>query len=49
MFGKARRSAVARAGARFCDSCAEVSTSAQRVERRYERVRTNASTMIGHR
>lgn len=49
MFGKARRSAAARAGVRFCDSCAEVSTSVQRVERRYDRARTSAYTLIGPR
>ncbi|WP_200207782.1 hypothetical protein [Micromonospora coerulea] len=49
MFDKARRSAAAKAGARFCDSCAEVSTSAQRVERRYDRARTSAYTLIGPR
>ncbi|MCM0674833.1 hypothetical protein NCC78_09035 [Micromonospora phytophila] len=49
MFGKARRSAAALAGVRFCDSCAEVSTSAQRVQRRYEGARTSAYTLIGPR
>lgn len=49
MFGKARRPAAARAGVRFCDSCAEVSTSAQRVERRYDHARTSAYTLIGPR
>ncbi|SIM56668.1 hypothetical protein [Micromonospora cremea] len=49
MFGKSRRPAAAQVGVRFCDSCAEVSTSAQRVERRYESARTSAYTLIGRR
>ncbi|MBG6068172.1 hypothetical protein [Micromonospora ureilytica] len=49
MFGAARRSAQARAGARFCDSCARVSTSAQRAQRRYDQVRDTAYALIGVR
>lgn len=36
-----RRRAVD-AGVRFCDGCAEVTTAAQRAERRLERARTRA-------
>ncbi|MBQ1019466.1 hypothetical protein KBX71_16560 [Micromonospora sp. D93] len=46
MFGAARRSAQARAGARFCDSCARVSTAAQR---RYDQVRDTAYALVGVR
>lgn len=49
MFGKVRRSSVAREGVRFCDSCAEVSTAAQRAQRRYERAHTTAYILISPR
>ncbi|MCX4385789.1 hypothetical protein OG777_02440 [Micromonospora peucetia] len=49
MFGRARRSAAARAGVRFCDSCAEVSTAAQRMQRRYDRARTSVYTLMSLR
>ncbi|MEV5692529.1 hypothetical protein [Micromonospora globbae] len=49
MFGKARRSSAAPAGVVFCDSCAEVSTAAQRAQRRYERARTTVYTLISPR
>ncbi|MFI7491752.1 hypothetical protein ACIBXA_25575 [Micromonospora echinaurantiaca] len=49
MFGKARRWVVARAGVRFCDSCAQVSTANQRAERRYDRVRTSVHTLTSPR
>lgn len=31
-------------GVRFCDSCAEVTTAAQRAERRYERGQASVGT-----
>lgn len=49
MFGKARRSSAAPAGVLFCDSCAEVSTPAQRTQRRYEHVRTTVYTLVSPR
>lgn len=49
MFGTARRSAQAQAGARFCDSCARVSTAAQRAQRHYDQVRDTAYALIGAR
>lgn len=49
MFGTARRTAKAQAGARFCDSCARVSTAAQRAQRRFDQVRDNAYALIGTR
>ncbi|MFG2104560.1 hypothetical protein ACGFJ5_28615 [Micromonospora echinaurantiaca] len=49
MFGKARRSVMAQAGVRFCDSCAQVSTANQRAERRYDRVRAGVHTLISPR
>lgn len=49
MFGKAQRLVAARAGVRFCDSCAQVSTANQRAERRYDRVRTSVHTLTSPR
>ncbi|MGS2618264.1 hypothetical protein ACVCAH_27615 [Micromonospora sp. LZ34] len=49
MFGKARRSTSAGTGVRFCDSCAQVSTAAQRAERRYDSVRAAVHTLISPR
>jgi hypothetical protein len=48
MFGKALRS-PAHAEVRFCDSCAEVSTAAERARRRYEDARTAAQALVGPR
>ncbi|MFI6263211.1 hypothetical protein [Micromonospora sp. NPDC051006] len=49
MFGKTRRSAAARAGVRFCDSCAQVSTATQRAQQRFESARTTAYTLASYR
>ncbi|MER7333945.1 MULTISPECIES: hypothetical protein [unclassified Micromonospora] len=49
MFGSTRRSSALRAGVRFCDSCAQVSTAAERAQRRYDRARTTVYTLISHR
>lgn len=49
MFGKARRSASAGTGVRFCDSCARVSTAIQRAERRYDSLRATVHTLISPR
>ncbi|MEV4199652.1 hypothetical protein [Micromonospora globbae] len=49
MFNSIRRPRTSLAGVRFCDSCAEVSTPAQRAERRHETVRTTAHTLISPR
>ncbi|MEU4366650.1 hypothetical protein [Micromonospora chersina] len=46
MFGFTRRSRTPLPGVRFCDSCAQVSTAAQRAERRLDRARTTAYTLI---
>ncbi|MDG6108759.1 hypothetical protein Daura_30660 [Dactylosporangium aurantiacum] len=48
MFRLPRRSA-APAGVRFCDGCAEVSTAAQRAQRRVERTRTALAALAGPR
>lgn len=49
MFGFTRRSSALRAGVRFCDSCAQVSTADQRAQRRYDRARTAVYTLISPR
>ncbi|MGW4498246.1 hypothetical protein ACWENR_06460 [Micromonospora sp. NPDC004336] len=49
MFGKTRRSSTAPEEVLFCDSCAEVSTPAQRTQRRYEQARTTVYTLISPR
>lgn len=49
MFGSTRRSSALRAGVRFCDSCAQVSTAAERAQRHYDRARTTAYTLISPR
>ncbi|MFJ8579341.1 hypothetical protein [Micromonospora sp. NPDC093277] len=46
MFGSIRRPRTSLTGVRFCDSCAQVSTPAQRAERRLDRARTTAYTLI---
>ncbi|MEK8110489.1 hypothetical protein NKG94_51520 [Micromonospora sp. M12] len=43
----ARRSAPPAAGVRFCDSCARVSTTEQRAQRRYDATRTLAYAAYG--
>ena len=48
MFRFPRRSA-APAGVQFCDSCAEVSTTAERAQRRVERVRADLAALAGPR
>ena len=48
MFRFTRRSAVP-AGVRFCDSCAEVSTTAERARRRLDRTRAELIAMTGPR
>ncbi|WP_405428995.1 hypothetical protein [Micromonospora sp. NBC_00617] len=45
----ARRSAPPAAGVRFCDSCARVTTSEQRAQRRYDATRIVAYTAYGPR
>ncbi|GAB3178025.1 hypothetical protein FHX75_11209 [Micromonospora palomenae] len=42
MFGFMRRPKSPAAGVRFCDSCAEVTTTEQRAQRRYDAARTAA-------
>jgi hypothetical protein len=49
MFGSTRRSRTPLPGVRFCDSCARVSTPAQRAERRYDITRTTVYTLISPR
>ncbi|MFU8875442.1 hypothetical protein [Micromonospora sp. SL4-19] len=49
MFGSIRRPRTSLAGVRFCDSCAQVSTHALRAERRLDRVRATAYTLISPR
>ena len=44
----ARRSA-AHSGVRFCDSCAEVSTAAERARRRIDRTRADVAALAGPR
>jgi hypothetical protein len=46
MFGSTRRRPTPVAGVRFCDSCARVSTAAERAERRYDRARTTGYPLI---
>jgi hypothetical protein len=43
-----RRSAP-QPGLRFCDSCAEVSTTAERARRRFERTRAELTAVTGPR
>ncbi|MFR9775746.1 hypothetical protein ACL02O_06760 [Micromonospora sp. MS34] len=45
MFGTTRRRSTPLAGVRFCDSCAQVSTPAQRAGRRYDRARSTVYTL----
>ncbi|SCL35065.1 hypothetical protein GA0070624_5159 [Micromonospora rhizosphaerae] len=49
MFGFTRRPRTPLPGVRFCDSCAQVSTAAQRAERRLDRARTTAYTLTSPR
>ncbi|MEV4465162.1 hypothetical protein AB0J51_16245 [Micromonospora echinofusca] len=49
MFGSMRRRPTPLAGVRFCDSCARVSTAAERAERRYDRARTTVYTLTSPR
>ncbi|MEV4483139.1 hypothetical protein [Micromonospora coxensis] len=49
MFGSTRRSSALRAGVRFCDSCAQISTVDQRAQRRYDRARTTVYTLVSPR
>ncbi|WP_199737144.1 MULTISPECIES: hypothetical protein [Micromonospora] len=49
MFGSIRRPRTSLAGVRFCDSCAEVSTPAQRAERRYAATRATTYPLINPR
>jgi len=49
MFGFIRRPRKPLAGVRFCDSCAGVSTPAQRAERHFERAHNTVYTLISHR
>ena len=49
MFGSTRRSSAVPAGVQFCDSCAQVSTAAERAQRRYDRTRTTVYTLISPR
>ncbi|MET8912392.1 hypothetical protein [Micromonospora sp. NPDC004551] len=46
MFGSTRRSRESLPGVRFCDSCAQVSTHAQRAERHYDTTRAAVYTLI---
>ncbi|MGC1210023.1 MAG: hypothetical protein WA890_01985 [Micromonospora sp.] len=46
MFRLVHRSKSPAAGARFCDSCAEVSTAAERAQRRYDRAHATAHLLI---
>ena len=48
MFRFPRRPA-AQAGVQFCDGCAEVSTAAERAQRRVERTRADLAAMAGPR
>ena len=48
MFRSKRRRTVD-VGVQFCDSCAEVTTAAQRAQTRYDRTRTAAYTWAGVR
>ncbi|MEV0158197.1 hypothetical protein AB0H57_31510 [Micromonospora sp. NPDC050686] len=49
MFGPTRRSRTSLPGVRFCDSCAQVSTQAQRAVRRYDTTRADVYTLISPR
>ncbi|MFG3708371.1 hypothetical protein ACGF7U_27050 [Micromonospora sp. NPDC047670] len=49
MFSSIRRPRAPLAAVRFCDSCARVSTSAERAERRYETARTTVYPLISPR
>jgi hypothetical protein len=49
MFGSTRRSRTPLPGVRFCDSCAKVSTPAQRTERRYDTARAAVYALISAR
>jgi hypothetical protein len=44
MLWSTRRRAV-ETGVQFCDSCAEVTTTQQRAQRRYDRVRAEVQTL----
>ncbi|MEV0131740.1 hypothetical protein AB0H83_25175 [Dactylosporangium sp. NPDC050688] len=48
MFRFPRRSSPP-AGVQFCDSCAEVSTAADRAQRRVERTRADLAALTGPR
>ncbi len=48
MFRFPRRSA-AKAGVQFCDGCAEVSTAAERAQRRIDRTRAEFTALAGPR
>ncbi|SCL71204.1 hypothetical protein GA0070606_5648 [Micromonospora citrea] len=49
MFGAIRRPRAPLTTVRFCDSCAQVSTSAERAERRYDATRTTTHALISPR
>ncbi|MEU7172185.1 MULTISPECIES: hypothetical protein [Micromonospora] len=49
MFGFPRRRPSVLAGVRFCDSCARVSTTAQRIDRLHDRARTAAYALTAPR
>ncbi|MBP1784084.1 hypothetical protein J3R08_003934 [Micromonospora sp. HB375] len=49
MFGFPRRRPSSVAGVRFCDSCARVSTPAQRIARLRDRARTTAYALTAPR
>lgn len=49
MFRLVRRPKPDVAGVRFCDPCAEVSTAAQRAQRRYDRVHATTHLLISPR
>lgn len=46
MFRLVRRPKSLAAGVRFCDPCADVSTAAQRAQRRYDRAHATAHLLI---
>ena len=48
MFRFPRRS-TPQAGVQFCDSCAEVSTTAERAQRRVDRTRAELAALTGPR
>ncbi|WP_165823189.1 hypothetical protein [Micromonospora globispora] len=49
MFRLVRRPKSPAAGVRFCDPCAEVSTAAQRAQRRYDRAHATVHLLISPR